>query len=178
MELNKELARKIQQNKDISTIDRLKLEGQILAHKNTIKVLNNSIKLEYYEEHKTLENYTEKQAKETNPNTYDVIRYLENELTKLEEQVAVHKAIEKISEKMDSDLIDILHKHDVTELLQEAYNDGDEMVKRFKNKDCCYRRFGKDKFPCDNKVVKGQKYCKTHLKQFDIVAYTEIFGED
>ena len=48
---------------------------------------------------------------------------------------------------------------------------------RLKTNKCALKRPGKVKFPCDGEIIKGEKYCKEHLKQFKPDKYYEIFED-
>ncbi len=155
MDINEKLAQKIKFNKDNATIERLKLQGQIKAHTETVRTLNDLNEHSFTQEIKTL------------------IDHLNTKLEVLKEEVLILIATERIADKMDLDFVEILSALDLQDWIKDNQPKDNVLLERQRVGICCFKTFGKVKYPCDNKSV-SRGFCEEHLKIMDKVEYVKV----
>lgn len=139
-------------------VDRLMKEGELQGYNKILSVYNSNTVEEFQEE----------------INALKVI--LKGRINQTKDQIKVLKAKEELMSKMDLDLEENLSSLDILNQLEENKDKYPKDVQvRVDNNLCALKRPGKGGFVCDKPVVKGSKYCKEHLEQFDKLLYADLF---
>jgi len=177
-------------HKNQSYVDRLMKEGEIKGLSKLKNYYKNVIEAKYLQKQEKLKSFKDKEtsmkkfdiAKEgpkIAKEIYSVYRQCDVSLSRLKEELCVLKALEKLFIQLDRDVEDALTSIDILDRLKE--NKGKyspDVQARVDAGKCALKRpGGKKKFPCDNSIVPGTKYCKEHLKKYEPIMYADIFPE-
>jgi len=92
------------------------------------------------------------------------------------EELQMLKAKEDILNEMNSNLEELLSTMDITNLMKKAKYPKDVQARISQNL-CALKRPGKGGFNCDEELIKGSKYCRSHLEKFDKVRFTDLIDE-
>jgi len=137
-------------HKNQSYVDRLLKEGEIIGIKSILESIKD-----------------------------DKIKELaESKLNKLNDELIELKAIEKVFLKLDQDIENSLNSMDILNELKENREHSKDVLARLNENKCCMKKPGILKFPCNNEIVKGSKYCLEHLQKYDKVLYTHLVSNN
>lgn len=194
MELNKEiennilsiLVKKINLNKKQTESEVLIQKGSIVALERMILLLENEILIRYINKEKNSKSFKDEETslKKYNldevgdkvaPETYSVLLSTKLMLEK-ERSVLIDKiALENLFLKLDDNLENTLVELDLLDFLESKSSVSKDVEIRMGTGLCALKRPGRVKFPCNDNIVEGEKYCKEHLKMFTPEKYFEKF---
>jgi hypothetical protein len=183
------LVKKFDLHKKQSTTDIFIKKGEISALGKIATILENQIKGKYLEKQRKLKSYKDdetsmkkfdlhsfgsKNAKEV----YTVLQLTNANIAKEKSLMNQTVALEKLFEILDGNVEQSLRELDMYKVIEENKSNLPKDVEiRMGTGKCALKRPGRVKFPCDNELVPGEKYCKEHLKQFNPERYYELFEE-
>ena len=183
------LVKKFDLHKKQSTTDIFIKKGEISALNTIIKTLEAQIKSKYINKQRKLKSFKNdensmkkfdihsfgpKHSKEI----YAVLQLIKGKLSKEQGLMNETVALEKLFDVLDSNLEKSLRELDMFKFIDERKNNNSKDIEvRMTTGKCALKRPGRVKFPCDNDLVPGEKYCKEHLKLFNPERYYDLYEE-
>jgi hypothetical protein len=143
-------------------VDRIMKEGEIIGLKRMIKLYQNLMENNPSDEFKVY---------------HDILK---NSLHTATDELYILKASENIFSTLDKDVQDSLTSLDILERVKIQKDEfSPDVQARIKTGKCALKRpGGKKKFSCDDNIIAGTKYCKTHLKKYEPIKYCELIPKD
>jgi len=183
------LVKKFDLHKKQSSADVFIKKGEISALNKIITILETQIKGKFLDKQRKLKSYKDDETamKKFNinvfgpknaPEIYSVYQLTKSNIAKEEASMNETVALEKLFELLDNNLTESLKELDLFKVMEEGKtNVAKDVELRMNTGKCALKRPGRVKFPCNNELVQGEKYCKEHLKQFNPERYYDLFEE-
>ena len=183
------LVKKFDLHKKQSTTDIFIKKGEISALGKIATILENQIKGKFLEQQRKLKSYKDDETsmkkfdihsfgpKNTNE-IYSVLQITNANISKEKTLMNQTIALEKLFEILDGNIEQSLRELDMYKIIEDNKSNVPKDVEiRMGTGKCALKRPGRTKFPCDNELVPGEKYCEEHLKQFNPEKYYELFED-
>ena len=178
------MVKKFDLHKKQSTTDVFIKKGEINSINKLITLFEMQIKAKFLEAQRKLKSYKSDEVSMAKfsmdihgpkyPDLFNTYLYLKVSKTKEINVYSELTAKEKLFEILDKNLEESLRELDLLEIMSNKKIAQDVQI-RLNTGKCAMKRPGRVKFPCDEELVEGEKYCKEHLKQFHPERYFEIF---
>lgn len=184
------MVKKFDLHKKQSTTDIFISKGEISALNKIYIILENQIKGAFLEKQRKLKSYKDDKTSlkkfdlhtfgsKHSPGIYSVLQITKSKISKENTLMNQTIALEKLFEILDSDVEQSLREMDLYKVMEDNRSNLPKDVEmRISTGKCALKRPGRIKFPCDNELVPGEKYCKEHLKQFNPERYFDLFEEN
>lgn len=181
------MVKKFDLHKKQSTTDVFIKKGEISAIQKIINLTESQIKSKFLEKQRKLKSYKDDETsmKKFNIDTFGtkeckdifgVYQYTKATLSRERAELSELEAIERVFDRLDLNLDESIRDIDLINTIKENKNNVSKDVEvRMQSGKCALKRPGRVKFPCNEPLVEGEKYCKEHLKQFNPERYYEIF---
>lgn len=176
------MVKKFDLHKKQTSTDVFIKRGEIAALNKIKLVIESQIKTDYLEIKRKLEDYIDDEtsmidfdinSKEiTEKELYNTYQYIINSINKEKIKLTELSSLEKVFDILDKNLEDSLKDLDLLGKIEKnKTNIPKDIEARIKTNKCSFKRPGRVKFPCNEELVPGEKYCKEHLKQFNPEIY-------